>query len=174
MNKNLTLTSEPRKHPVLKVGVSDKSLPIYKVILFIEKENFDDENRKNLSLKLADTMISCKFNDVNCKPIDFVWHFSPGYGNCYSFNSGCEKVDLKQTFFTGSNTKFKLQIYVNFHESLSQFNLYYGDGLGALVIFTNNPHLSSNKKKVYLPSGLRSVISLDRSFKFSLPKPRLG
>jgi hypothetical protein len=139
-----------------------------------DQDYFSDERRKNLSLKLDDTMVSCGFNDVKCKPKDFVWHFSPGYGNCYSFNSGFnslgEKVDPKKTFLT-EKTKFKLQIYVNFHESLSQLNAYYGEGLGALVLFSNNSHLSSSKKKVYVPSGMRSVISIDRSFKFSLPKP---
>ena len=48
----------------------------------------NDTEKKLISHKFEDTLISCQFNYADCTSNDFVWSFDPFYGNCYTFNKG--------------------------------------------------------------------------------------
>jgi hypothetical protein len=89
-------------------------------------KTFSNEQKKSLSHRLDDTLLSCLFEYKSCNANDFYWEWDSHYGNCYSFNSGFnssgENVELRKTYIDGSTFGLQIEFYVNFYEELMFFN----------------------------------------------------
>ncbi len=141
----------------------------------IQAENFTNEQKKLLSHSFKDTIIECQFNYKVCSDSDFKWVFDPNYGNCYVYNSGMtssgDHVDLKESSVTGRLFGLHIKFYVNYNEDLKEFNSLYG-GKGVLIRVDNSSYLTGyNFDGIRVSPGFQTDISIERSFKFILPKP---
>ena len=86
-------------------------------------KNFTDAMRKQLGHSLTDIVKDCSFNYVACTPNDFVWHFDPYLGNCYTFNSGLNATS-RQANVAGPFYGLHIEFYAKFHANLTEFNSY--------------------------------------------------
>ena len=77
----------------------------------------NEKTKRSLGYDLEHMLISCSFNKRECSAVDFNWHFSYEYGNCFSFNTGVnetndERVKLKESKRAGEkrnkNKKWKI------------------------------------------------------------------
>jgi hypothetical protein len=124
-----------------------------------------------LSQDLDEVLLSCSFNYKNCDASDFKWVYDPYYGNCFSFNSGKESNQNKESTLPGYAFGLQLDFYVGFYESLSFFNSILG-GRGAIIRIDNNSYTIDHALGgITVPSGFVTNVALKREFKESLPKP---
>ena len=138
----------------------------------INSKNFTDHQRKRLSHDFNDLLLKCSFNSMPCTAEDFVWTFDRRYGNCYVFNSGVDsrgqRVELKKIHVSDTAFSLDLEFYVNFRERLTPF----ARGLGAIIRVDNNSYLiDQNLHDISITPSLKSIITIDRTFKFMLPRP---
>ena len=135
-------------------------------------KNFTDENRRRLGHTIEDILYSCTFNTILCNASDFIWEFDRIRGNCYVYNSGLDPtVPLKQSSIAGSLYGLRVSFYVNTNEKLVPINAFV-NFFDAIISIENGSHLNEfHLDGVRVPSGFETHISVDRSFKFNLPKP---
>jgi len=135
----------------------------------MNSKNFDLNKRLNFTHSLDNTLHSCAFNHVQCTSKDFVKRQIKMKGTCYVFNSGVDSTSsLKISAFPGQSHQFQMELYVNFHESLSEFTSYMGSALGAFIRIENSSYSSSNVGTdwIQIESGKRTFISIDRVLKY--------
>ena len=146
-------------------------------IVKVMNKSFSDTERQKLAHTLDDVLMACTFNYEDCSPADFTWSFSSSDGNCFTFNSGRnwtgEMVSLRQSNIAGSINGLYMQLYVNFHENLTYFNSYTGDGLGAVVYIDNSSSAMESRDfgGVIIAPGYQTNVAIGRSFVSMLPKP---
>ena len=145
-------------------------------VIRMNNKNTTRGTRKRLGHDLADILLGCNFNNQKCTAEDFVWKFDESLGNCYTFNSGFDatngnRTDLKNSTISGAMHGLQIELYVNFHEDLKFFNSKLGTG--ALIRIENNSFLSDSQysEGIRVSPGFETSISIDRLFKFNLPKP---
>jgi len=154
---------------------------IFQKALSNAKANLSIFEKKKLGHSLDDILLKCSFNNQPCTSKDFTWSFDQIDGNCFSFNSGFEEengvkqsVELKKSNIAGWNFCLSLSIYVNFHENLTTFNSYTGDGKGLYLDVANSSLGNLNSHDfdgTYIGPGLILNMALERTFKYMLPKP---
>jgi hypothetical protein len=140
----------------------------------MNSKHFDLNKRLNFTHSLDNTLHSCAFNHVQCTSKDFVKRQKKMKGTCYVFNSGVDSTSsLKISAFPGQSHQFQMELYVNFHESLSEFTSYMGSALGAFIRIENSSYSSSNVGTdwIQIESGKRTFIAVDRVLKFYMSKP---
>ncbi len=158
----------------------DRTLAITRIALLRGQlgghmKNLPEEQKKNLSHNLNDTLLSCLYNYVLCKSDDFKWEWDNYYGNCYSFNSGFNSsghnIELKKSYISGSTFGLQLELYVNFYESLMFFNSII-DNYGLVIRIDNISHVVDySHDGIFIAPGFQTYISLERQIKTILPQP---
>jgi hypothetical protein len=124
-------------------------------------------NLQRFAHKFEDLLINCYFKNTPCSYKDFTWHFDPFYGNCFVFNSD----GIQKTSLPGWDNGLKLEFYVYFNEKLNRMNSIYG-GVGALIRIENSSFfVDQGWEGIRLPGGFQSDITIDRKFKYTMPKP---
>ena len=164
-----------------------KIAKFYKTVnSYVNSENFTDENRKKLGHNLKDILHNCKFNTFACDLSEFIWEFDPVYGNCFKFNTGYnlagEKVDLKESNIAGPLNGLQFDLFVNVDEDIKEY--YYSylnndpnsinfNALGAIIKIDNSSYLIDRYLNggIKIASGFHTDLSINRNFKFYLPKP---
>ena len=136
---------------------------------------FTDDERKLIGHGLDDILLDCKYDYQTCTPSDFTSIFDSTYGNCFVFNSGYNstghKVNLKQSSISGSIFGLQLKLYVNYNENLTLINSFHG-GTGVLLRIDNSSYLTDHSiDGIRISAGTQNDIVIDRTFKFTLPKP---
>ena len=128
---------------------------------------FTEDKLQMLGHNFKDLLINCYFKNNPCSYKDFKWTFDPFYGNCYEFNSN----ENHKISIPGWDNGLKLELYVNFNEKLNRINSVYG-GMGALIRIENSSYFVDHGwEGVKLQGGFQSDITIDRKFKFIMPKP---
>lgn len=127
---------------------------------------------ENLGFQLGYMLLTCYFNDVPCNENDFIWRFDFDYVNCYTFNSGYDKhgnkIPIKQINEAGSDQSLKLELFLGYDLTQSQYIL----NSGARVIIHNQsftPIISS--EGIDVPTGFQTNIGIKRSFLFKMDSP---
>ena len=131
------------------------------------------DEKKKFAHNLSDILIECWFNGNKCSVNDFVWTYDDKYKNCFTFNSGVDanrrKIISKKSNLAGFHFGLELKVYVNIYEKLLKFNDF---ELGALVRIGNGSYFTDNSNNnIFLSPGFNTYVSLEREFKFMLPKP---
>ena len=134
--------------------------------MLLEKFEKNFTRLQRFSHSLRDSLINCYFKNNPCSYKDFTWRFHPFYGNCFEFNVKENRISKP-----GWESGLKLEFYVNFNEKLNIINSVYG-GVGALVRIENTSYLNAHGwEGIKVPGGFQSDISINRKFKFIMPKP---
>ena len=83
---------------------------LLKAIIMSEK-NFENFNltRAELGFSIETMLISCFYNNIQCKASDFQLVFTFEYGNCYTFNNKIKS--LKKTKISGIGTGLELELF---------------------------------------------------------------
>ena len=157
-----------------KLNASEKIKVFEQIVWFartkMNSPSFSDADRKKLGHDLNDILLRCTFNNQKCTSQDFIWKFDKWLGNCYvfnsDFNSSGDLVELKRSDISGSVHGLQVDYYVNYFEDLTPLNSRFG--LGALIRIENNSYATNVIK---LAPGFETSVSIDRTFKFNLPKP---
>ena len=146
-------------------------------IAHVTDKTFSDIERKKLAHRLDNMLMSCSFNKEACTADDFSWLFDASNGNCYIFNSGVDSagktIHLKESTMSGSQNGLFMELYVNFHENLTYFNSYTGDGLGISIYIDNSSSSLENRdfSDIVIAPGYQTKVAIYRSFVNMLPRP---
>ena len=134
--------------------------------MLLEK-HFTNDKLQRLGHSFKDLLINCYFKNNPCSYKDFTWVFDPFYGNCFEFNAN----ENHKISIPGWDNGLKLEFYVNFNERLNRINSVYG-GIGALIRIENSSYyVDHGWEGIKLQGGFQSDITIDRKFKFIMPKP---
>lgn len=84
----------------------------------IQSKLRNNESLEKFFFSLADMLITCRFNGIQCSSLDFTVTESPSYGACYTFN-GKKKLTsaspVKNSNEDGGIGIFELEVYVPSH-----------------------------------------------------------
>ena len=141
----------------------------------ILSRNFTDERRKELGHTLDEILIMCEFNGQACSSSDFTWKFDRYLGNCFVFNADSSNETssrLKRSYIADSQFGLSMDIFVNFHENLTQLNAY-NSKHGAYIRFENSSYLVDDTvdNGITLMPGVATSCSLGRVKRINLAKP---
>ena len=122
--------------------------------------------------------MSCTFNDIPCSFDEFQWRFDPLFGNCYIYNTGLNG-SLKQSTVAGPYYGLRMQLYIGYHENLTLFNSFgnsffnRNNFFGGFIFVDNASSYTDHTIDggTLVSAGFETVIALERSFSFILPKP---
>ena len=136
----------------------------------INDRNLPQKVRGQLSHSLENILFKCKFNLQECTHQSFTSKFDKLFGNCFVFNSKQNESDkLKESTISSSIHGLQLEFYVGFHQNLTIFNSQ--NGIGAIIKIENSSYLMPFADEINVPSGFKTSISIERSFKSNLPIP---
>ena len=163
--KNLNQSEKMRIYTILNTIASAKML---------ENKALKDF-QKDFTHSLEDILLTCTFNNEICTAKDFVSYIDLTYGVCFSFNTGFNATDhlveLKKSLIAGPSIGLVMDLYLNFHENLTEFNAFTG-GLGGLVRIENNSYkIDHDYDGLFIETGKSYSISVHRQFEFNLPRP---
>ena len=134
-------------------------------------DNFNDENRRNLSLPLKDFLIDCNFGLSKCSAEEFDWYYSMQYGNCYTFNSGHnikgQKQLVRNSSQAGSFNGLRLELFLGKQSDVP--NLV--SNSGAHVFVNNKSFTPKINEGIDISNGELSNIIISRTFINKLAKP---
>jgi hypothetical protein len=124
------------------------------------------QNKLNFSHSLEDIVLSCFFNNQVCNMNDFLSFLDPIYGLCFLFKPS------KPVYGAGPLNGIIIDVYMNFHENLTEFNAFTG-GLGGLIRIENNSHnnIDHDVDGLFFETGKWHSIAVRRRFKTNLPRP---
>lgn len=126
--------------------------------------------QKKFTHSLDDILLGCLFNNQVCTVNDFVTDVDLFFGKCFSFNAP-SNASLKKTSIAGPLNGLTIDLYLNFHEDLTEFNSFTG-GLGGLIRIENNSYQSDHDYDgLYIETGKSYSISVHRQFESNLPRP---
>ena len=132
---------------------------------------YGDWRRRLLGFSLEDTLIECFYNHQVCDHRDFIWSYSPDYGNCFQFNTGFDaegkRVPIEESFKPGSQNGLQLMFFLD--ESNNRFSSKWNTGLKVFV-----HHQSSKASKfegINVKAATSTNIALSRKFESKLPIP---
>jgi hypothetical protein len=125
-----------------------------------------DAERKSFGLDI-NQIFQCTFLNYNCKN-DLHWYWTWEYGNCWQFNSGFnlmnEKIDLKNSYNTGSISGLSIVII------RSNKNKYSQSSEDGVVVFVHNNSFGP-AKELFIKPGEKAFIQVERTFIQKQPKP---
>ncbi|CAF0708689.1 unnamed protein product [Brachionus calyciflorus] len=134
--------------------------------------NLTSKSIENIGFHIDYMLLTCYFNDVPCNNSDFIWRYDFDYVNCYTFNSGFDqygnKVPIKKVNDAGSDQSLKLELFLGYDLTQSQYIL----NSGARVVVHNqsvDPIISS--EGIDVPTGFQTNLGIKRSFLFKLDSP---
>jgi hypothetical protein len=142
----------------------------YAEMLYEMNYRMGKEERMRLQHPFSKILIECSFNGEKCSVNDFQHEHDVNLGSCYSFNSGFNASGhaqpLKESVRAGSSNGLKLTVYVNYYESLTRYNDYFG----SVIKIGNSSHMQVNSGPEIAPSFKTNII-VERVFEEILPRP---
>ena len=152
---------------------SDLYSRVYKAALAeMNTKRFGSMNRRRLSYDLNKTLLSCKFNQQRCAASNFTPFWDSYWGNCFLFNDGFNESSLKQSQYAGDDYGLTVEMRVDFDERLNEFSAYTRNQRGVIVRIGNNSFRSYERSgNIALSAGMRTYISVERSFKINMARP---
>lgn len=134
---------------------------------FLQMVNSSELNKVRFELK--DMLINCYFKGVRCFESDFEFINNDNYGNCYSFNSGKNGSDIRNSSKYGPEYGLQLELFIGLSES------YFSplSSVSGLILFINNQTTPMNDYDpiVELPPGSLTNLALNRIIKQKLSYP---
>ncbi len=107
--------------PLVESTASNSNIPkSLKNVFLIDGLISENENlKKSLSNSFNETLISCRFNNMECTTLDFQWIFVPLQGNCYRFNH--DQNSPKKSSTQGKIDGFHVELYIGDPNSVPTF-----------------------------------------------------
>ena len=72
---------------------------------------FNETVKQSISYSLNETLIKCRFNNINCVSSDFKWTYVPFAGNCFSFSYDLTE-NLKKSSVEGKSSGFFIELFI--------------------------------------------------------------
>jgi hypothetical protein len=131
-------------------------------------------DKKALGHSVHDTLVSCKFNQLDCViNEDFEYFYDVIYGNCFRFNSGKNMLgnlveQVKYNTQVGKKNGLELDLFVGSAEDndypFSQENGY--------IVFISNEALNlGSGDGIKISAGVSTSIKVDKYSIIKMPKP---
>ena len=126
--------------------------------------SLNSSTKQSYGYSLGETVMSCKYNDIENCGQDFTWYYSFDYGNCFTFNSGFNSTLIKRVSMPGG-LEYGLQLEI--YSGNQRNNPYSLDSYGSIVFIhnqTNKPDTSNAENGIILKPGTQTNIKITKRF----------
>ena len=122
--------------------------------------------RRSLGFELKDMLVTCYFNWKKCDLNDFKYFYHPLYGNCFTFNSGDDRI--KKVNLQGAYHGLSLELFMG--DPMVQTKHDYDDELIVSIHNQSNvPRL--NSERILASVGKETDLKVNRNFISKLGPP---
>jgi len=136
-----------------------------------EFSSLNDSFKKSFTYSLKESLISCSINMMPCFSSEFIWHFDPKYGNCYSFNTGSNSsgnsVDLRKINKAGNMNGLRLELFIGNPSNIPEFI----HSSGYHVIIHNQTYAIKYNEGYDISPGIETNFAINRLYETKKPKP---
>lgn len=140
----------------------------YDIKTLVANESF----KQSLSYNIDDMLVNCRFDKLACLSSDFAHFYTPGFGNCYKFNSGVlankTKTNIKKISSPGRRNALQLELFTGYMSPTHDLVYSYG-----FQVFIHNasslPPIGT--QAISLPVGYETDLVIKQTNLIKQPSP---